>query len=557
MKVFHGIAASKGYAIGKLQVLQNMDYNAPVQKGCNPLIEYERVLHAQKKSIEGLKRVYKDAYANIGQEYASFFQIHIMMLQDEDYLEEIRSYLEQEEVNAEYAVWTVSHRFYEMFATMEDEYMRARSADVLDIANRLLCCLNPACALKQRMLKKGVILATNCLMPSEAVRIHRNHIVGVVTRQGSKSSHSSIIARTLGAPVVVGLGDAYQEVISASQVILDGYTGDVIVDPDEETYQKYLIKQERDHNRWKKLQTAAALDSITLDGTRIEVTASISSLEDLQEVLDSGAAGVGLFRSEFLYMKDKTPPTEEEQFEVYRTIAEKMDGKRVIIRTVDVAAAEKRIPFLQLKNEKNPALGYRGIRLSLDHKELLVTQLRAILRATIYGRIAVMFPLVTTLDEISQLKRIIQETKDSLRAEGVPFVEHMEVGIMIETPAAALISDLFVDEADFFCVGMNDFTQYILAADPMNPQVSGLYDEKHPAVLRLLKKTVENAKKNGLWVVVCGNSASYLSLLPFYLAIGVDELSVNPSNILEVRHAVQKMMITDHKDEFIQQFCRE
>ena len=235
----------------------------PVQKGCNPAEEFQRVMYAQKKSIEGLRRVYKDAYANIGQEYASFFQIHIMMLQDEDYLEEIRSFLEEERVNAEFAVWTVSCRFYELFANMEDEYMRARSADVLDIANRLLCCLNPACALKQRMLKKGVILATNCLMPSEAVRIHRKHIVGVVTRQGSKSSHSSIIARTLGAPLVVGVGDAYPEIVSASQVILDGYTGDVIVDPDEKTRQKYLIKQERDRNRWKKLQTSAALDSIT------------------------------------------------------------------------------------------------------------------------------------------------------------------------------------------------------------------------------------------------------------------------------------------------------
>ena len=554
MQLFRGIAASKGYAIGKLQVVQNMDESVTAQVGRIPEEEFRRFRIARMKALESLKRTYRDVYAAVGEEFAVFFQIHMAMLEDEDYTAAIYHCLEQEHVNAEYAVWKVSKQFYDQFSSIDDEYMRARGGDVIDIANRLLSCLNTAYALRRRIYNRPTVLAANILTISDAVKIRRNSIQAVVTERGSKSAHSAILARMLGTPMVVGLGADYAKLLGARQVIVDGFTGMVIADPDEETLEKYRVKKARDENAWQDLKFAASLETLTLDGTRMAVTASVGSMEDLQLALDSGAVGVGLFRSEFLFLRSGQPPTEDEQFEVYRTLAQRMTGRRVVIRTVDASAMDMGLPFLHAKPERNPALGYRGARLSLGNKGLLLTQLRAVLRASAYGRMAVMFPMLTTAKEVSELKKMVEEAKRGLRAEKIPFSEDMEIGLMIETPSAALISDLIVDEADFFCVGMNDFTQYVLAADPLNPQVSGLYDAKHPAVLRLLKTAVDNAKKKGLWVTVCGSAAADLTLLPFFLAIGVDEISVNPAEILNLRKAVVTTLLPEKKDALVQKF---
>lgn len=540
MKKIHGIGASKGYAIGNLTLCVNIDDHIE-KKGITDIeAELSRLETAKEVAVEALNKIYMNALKRVGEANSMIFQIHIMMLQDEDYFNAIQDAIKNDKVNAEYAVWQAGRQFAEMFSQMDDEYMRGRSADVIDISKRLIRSLDKNLANGLDSLNTQSIVGAVDLMPSETVQMDKNMVLAFVTREGSKSSHSAILARTMGIPAVVGLAEGYRELTDGVSIIVDGAAGDIILEPDTQTLTEYKKKQKDFENYQHELKLLKGTKAVTKNGTVIEINANIGHPEDVAMVLENDADGIGLFRSEFLYMESKNFPSEEEQFKAYKRVLEKMGGKRVIIRTLDLGA-DKQVPYLDIPHEENPAMGYRAIRICLDRQELFVTQLRALIRASAFGKLAIMFPMIISVDEVRQIKSIVEKVKKDLSDEKIAFAPDIEIGIMIETPASVMLSDLLAKEVDFFSIGTNDLTQYTLAVDRMNHTISKLFDSRHPAVLRMIEKTAESAKNAGIWVGICGESAADTSLTEFYVKIGVSELSVTPSAVLELRKAVQQI----------------
>lgn len=461
-----------------------------------------------------------------------------MMLDDLDYIESVTNMITTQEVNAEFAVATTGDNFSQMFAAMDDDYMRERAADVKDISNRVISILQGG-AHGEITGDEPVILLADDLAPSETVQLDKSKVLSFVTRGGSTNSHTAILARTMNIPALIGVDFLSDEALDGALGIVDGYTGTLYVNPDTETLAVYQEKKEADEQKKRLLEELKGKENVTLDGRKINLYANIGSVADVANVLANDAGGIGLFRSEFLYLESEDYPTEEAQFAAYKTVAENMAGKKVIIRTLDIGA-DKQVGYFNLEKEENPAMGYRAIRICLEREEVFRTQLRAIYRASYYGNISIMFPMIISVDEVKQIKEIITEVKAELAAEGLPYKD-CEIGIMIETPAAVMISDLLAKEVDFFSVGTNDLTQYTLAIDRQNPKLDNIYDAHHPAVLRMLQMIVGNGHKEGCWVGICGELGADLTLTEQFFRMGFDELSVSPSMILKVRDTIRKI----------------
>lgn len=525
-----------GVAIGPLSVYAKADNVVKRTKIEDPDAEIERFQKAKDKAKEQLQELHDKALKEVGEANAEIFEVHQMMLEDGDYLDSIRGIIKNQMVNAEYAVATTGDNFSQMFAAMDDDYMRARSADIKDISNRVVSILQGADNGGIRSDKPVILLAED-LAPSETVQLDKSLILSFVTRGGSTNSHTAILARTMGIPSLIGVG--YQEEMDGHLGIVDGYKGKLIVDPDEETLKAYQKKQEEDNEKKRLLQELKGKENVTLDGKKIKLYANIGGVGDVPDVLQNDAGGIGLFRSEFLYLGCDDYPSEEQQFQAYKTVAETMAGKQVIIRTLDIGA-DKQVDYFHLDKEDNPALGYRAIRICLDRPEIFKTQLRAIFRASYYGNIGIMYPMIISVNEVLQIKEIVKAVKKELDDQGIPY-GNVEQGVMIETPAAVMISEDLAKEVDFFSIGTNDLTQYTLACDRQNAKLEKIADTHHPAVLREIQMTIENGHKGGAWVGICGELGADTSLTETFLRMGVDELSVSPSRILSVREAIRKV----------------
>ena len=532
-----------GVTLGTLAVLRR---NTAAVKRCkvqNAEAEVARFQTARQEAIDKLAELYEKAVADVGKDNAAIFEIHQMMLEDLDYIESVEGIIRTQQVNAEYAVQTTAANFAEIFSSMEDDYMRARAADVKDISNKVLGCLGDAGS-SWESGSGCYILAADDLAPSETVQLDKSRVQGFVTAAGSVNSHTAILARTIGIPAVVNTGSGIGEEYDGKLVAVDGYTGEVFVDPDEATLERIKAKMEQDAQHKKLLEELKGKKSITGGGQQVHVYANIGGTGDLASVLANDAEGIGLFRSEFIYLESKDYPTEEQQFEKYKLAAEAMAGKRVIIRTLDIGA-DKQVGYFGLKKEENPALGYRAIRICLTRPEIFKTQLRALYRASVYGNLGIMFPMITSVKEVERIKEICEEVKAELRSDGIEYSDKIELGIMIETPAAALISDRLAPMVDFFSVGTNDLTQYTLACDRQNPDIEEFIDTHHEAILRLIEMSAENAHKNGAWIGICGELAADTTLTERFLRMGIDELSVSPSFVLKVRDAVRRTDLSE------------
>ena len=512
--------------------------------------EWQRFKDAQATAIEQLGELAEKAREEAGDDAAFLFETHQMMAEDMDYEEAIEAIIKEEKLNAEIAVSRTAEQFAEMFATMDDSYMQARAADVKDVSGRIVSVL---CGVVQGGIASDVpvLLAADDLAPSETIQLDKSKILGFVTSYGSGSSHTAILARTMGIPAIVGMGDSLKMEYEGRQVICDGSTGAVVIDPDEETRERMIAKREEQLAFQKMLETLKGQENITKDGKTIRVYCNIGSPEDVHAVLSNDGGGIGLFRSEFLYLNSKTYPTEDEQFEAYKAVLSDMDGREVIIRTCDIGA-DKQIDYFELPKEENPAMGMRALRISLSRLDFFKTQLRALYRASAYGKLGIMFPMVTSVWEVREAKKLIEKVKAELTAEGIPYSEHVEIGIMIETPAAAVMSDRLAKEVDFFSCGTNDLTQYTLACDRQNNDLGRFYNPHHPAVLRLIKMVVDNAHANGIWVGICGELGADLDMTETFLAIGVDELSVSPRAVLPLRNAIRNTDMSEKAEKIIE-----
>lgn len=538
MEVLNGKSVFGGIAIGKISVYSKGDGQVKREKVQDAAAEVQRFETAKEKAKEQLGALYEKALREVGEVNAMIFEVHQMMLDDLDYVESIVHMIENQQVNAEYAVATTGDNFSEMFASMDDDYMKARAADVKDISNRVISVL-------QGKTDSGltgdepVIVVADDLAPSETVQLDKSKVLAFVTRHGSTNSHTAILARTMNIPALIGVD--YSDDMDGMEAVVDGYDGVFYVEPDEKTRERFTAKQMEDANKKRLLQELKGKENVTLDGKRINLYANIGGVSDVAEVIRNDAGGIGLFRSEFLYLGSDTFPTEEEQFTAYRTVAENMAGKKVIIRTLDIGA-DKQVDYFGLNKEDNPAMGYRAIRICLDRPEIFKTQLRAIYRASYYGNIAIMYPMIISVDEVRQIKEIVAEVKAELDGQGLPYGE-VEQGIMIETPAAVMISDLLAKEVDFFSIGTNDLTQYTLAIDRQNPKLDNIYDSHHEAVLRMIRMVVENGHKENCWVGICGELGADVTLTETFLRMGLDELSVSPAFILKVREKIRSVRI--------------
>ena len=499
--------------------------------------EWHRFKGAQTGAIEQLGQLAEQARAEAGDEAAMLFETHQMMAEDLDYEEAIENLITNEKLNAEAAVSDVAEQFAEMFAAMDDTYMQARAADVKDVSQRILSIL---CGVVQGGIASEVpvLLAADDLAPSETIQLDKSKILGFVTAGGSGSSHTAILARTMGIPAIVGLGDALKPEYEGRQAIADGSTGALVVDPDDDTRDRLVKKREEQLRLQRLLETLKGQANVTKDGKTIRIYCNIGSPEDVHAVQVNDGGGIGLFRSEFLYLNSKDFPTEDEQFEAYKSVLSDMDGKEVIIRTLDIGA-DKQIGYFDLPKEENPAMGMRALRICLTRPEIFRTQLRALFRASAFGKLGIMFPMVTSVWEVREAKRMCEEVRRDLKNEGIPYAEDVQIGIMIETPAAAVISDRLAKEVDFFSIGTNDLTQYTLACDRQNNDLGRFYDPHHLAVLRLIQMVTENAHKNGTWAGRCGELGADLTRTETFLALGVDELSVTPRSVLPLRNAVR------------------
>lgn len=544
MKKYSGKGVYGAIAIGKISVLKKNDAAVTRVHVEDAAAEKARVEKAKQAAAEQLQAIHDKALKEVGEANAQIFEIHIMMLEDEDYNESIANIIDTQQVNAEYAVAVTSDNFAEMFAAMDDAYMQARSADVRDISNRIIANLTGTADSSAESCDSMIVCADD-LAPSETVALDKDKVLAFVTAHGSSNSHTAILARNMNIPAVIGMGDEFlTEISSGTPAIVDGYTGTVIVDPDEATVAEYTAKRTSDEEKKRLLQELKGKENVTVDGRKINIYANISVIDNIGAVLLNDAGGIGLFRSEFLYLENSDFPTEEQQFHAYKRVLESMAGKKVIIRTLDIGA-DKQVGYFGLKKEENPALGYRAIRICLTRPEIFKTQLRALYRASVYGNLGIMFPMITSVKEVERIKEICEEVKAELRSDGIEYSDKIELGIMIETPAAALISDRLAPMVDFFSVGTNDLTQYTLACDRQNPDIEEFIDTHHEAILRLIEMSAENAHKNGAWIGICGELAADTTLTERFLRMGIDELSVSPSFVLKVRDAVRRTDLSE------------
>lgn len=540
MKKFQGKGVYGAVAVGKISIFKKAD--AEVKRVHITDIDNEKTRFEQAKTlaVEQLQEIYDKALKEVGEANAAIFEIHQMMLDDEDYNDSINNIIDSQSVNAEYAVAVTADNFADMFANMDDAYMNARAADVRDISNRLINILSGNVSIDTESDEKVIICASD-LAPSETVALDKDKVLAFVTAHGSSNSHTAILARNMNIPAIIGAGDEFlNEIKDGGEAIVDGYTGEIFVEPDGETRAKLLEKQRADEEKKRLLQELKGKENITLDGKKINVYANIGSVGEIGKVLANDAGGIGLFRSEFLYLENSDYPTEEQQFSAYKKVLESMAGKKVIIRTLDIGA-DKKCDYFNLKPEENPALGYRAIRICLTRPEVFKTQLRALYRASVFGNLGIMFPLITSVSELEKILAICDEVKSELKEQGVEFSDKVELGIMIETPAAAIISDKLAPMVDFFSVGTNDLTQYTLACDRQNPDIEQFVDTHHEAILRLIEMSAENANKHGAWIGICGELGADTTLTETFLRMGIDELSVSPSFVLKVRDAVRSV----------------
>ncbi|MBQ9427989.1 MAG: phosphoenolpyruvate--protein phosphotransferase [Clostridia bacterium] len=538
MVVYRGKGVYGAVAIGKVSIYKRQTAKIERVGIGDPEQELARVAKAKERAVRQLTAIRDKALKEVGEVDAEIFEIHIMMLDDEDYNESIKEIIETQKVNAEYAVSVTSDNFAEMFASMDDAYMQARAADVRDISNRLIACMGEDAGDVGSGSDKVIVCADD-LAPSETVSLDKEKVLAFVTAFGSSNSHTAILARNMNIPAVIGAGeDLLKEIKDGQMMIVDGYTGEIFVDPDAQTLSKMQAKQEDDEKKKRLLQELRGKENVTLDGRKIKIFANIGSVDSIDAVLASDAGGIGLFRSEFLYLESEDYPTEEEQFAAYKKALERMEGKKVIIRTLDIGA-DKQIGYFNLEKEENPALGFRAIRICLTRREIFKTQLRALYRASVFGDLGIMFPMITSVSEVEQCRKACEEVKSELLSEGLPFNEKTEVGIMIETPAAAVISDKLAPLVDFFSVGTNDLTQYTLACDRQNAKLEAFVDTHHEAVLRLIELAAKNAHEHGAWIGICGELAADLTLTETFLRMGIDELSVSPPYVLPLRQKVR------------------
>lgn len=534
MEVFQGKSILNGIAIGKLFYYQKEEKQVKRYKPENPKAEWERFLLARSKALKQLQELYDKACREVGEVNAAVFDVHIMMLDEEDdYMDSVSNMILNQGVNAEYAVAATGDNFAKMFEEMEGEYFKARAADVVDVSGRLLRVLSGKT--NEFELTEPVILAAKDLAPSETVQLDKTKLLAFITQVGSTNSHTAILARTMNIPALIGI--AVREEWNGKTVIVDGGTGTLYVDPDEETLRDMQEKLDREHEQKSLLQQLKGKEDVTESGRKIRLYANIGSSSDVGNVLENDAAGVGLFRSEFLYLEKDHFPTEEEQFQAYKAVAETMAGRKVIIRTLDIGA-DKQVDYFNLDKEENPAMGYRAIRICLKQPEIFKTQLRAIYRASAFGNLSVMYPMIISVEEVRKVKEIAEEVKRELREQDVPF-QDIEQGIMIETPAAVMMSDELAKEVDFFSIGTNDLTQYTLAIDRQNAKLDEFYDAHHPAILRMIKQVIENGHAGNCWVGICGELASDTTLTETFLQMGIDELSVSPGFILPIRKLIR------------------
>ena len=528
-----------GVEIGKIAFYKRNKRKVVRRHVENTEEEVKRFEEAKLTAIAQLKELYEKAVKDVGEENAMIFEMHQIMLHDLDYNESVTHIITGQEVNAEYAVSMTADNFAKMFLAMEDAYMQGRATDVRDISERVLTILSGA-GQSGIDATEPVIVAADDLVPSETVQLDKERVLGFATMYGSSNSHTAILARTMNIPAIIGLGEALKPEYDGAYAVIDGFDGKIYIDPDEYTLEIMKEKQSEEQKKKALLQELKGKENKTLSGQRIDIYANIGNNSDVGLVLQNDAGGIGLFRSEFLYLESDTFPTEEEQFAVYKLVAENMAGKKVIIRTLDIGA-DKQVNYFGLEKEENPALGYRAIRICLTRPDIFKTQLRALLRASAYGQIAIMFPMIISVNEVRKIKAILEEVKVELREARIKFNEDMEIGIMIETPAAVMQSRELAKEVDFFSVGTNDLTQYTLAIDRQNPKLDEFYDAHHPAVLAMIRMAAESAHAEGKWIGICGELGADLELTETFLEMGIDEISVSPSMILPLRKKVREI----------------
>lgn len=528
-------------AIGKICVFKRQEVSVKREHIEDIDAEKKRVAQAKEKSIAQLQEIYDKALKEVGEANAQIFNTHMIMLEDEDYNESIENIIETQKVNGEYAIAVTADNFAAMFAAIEDNaYMQERASDVKDISNRLIRNLSSQTQGAEDGNEKMIICADD-LVPSETVSLDKERVLAFVTAHGSTNSHTAILARNMNIPAIIGVGDEFlSNIKDGDTAIVDGFTGEVFVEPDEETTKRLEEKQREDLEKKKLLLELKGKENVTLDGRKINVYANIGGVDNIGAVLLNDAGGIGLFRSEFLYLESKDYPTEEQQFAAYKKVLESMAGKKVIIRTLDIGA-DKQVDYFHLEKEENPALGYRAIRICLTRPEIFKTQLRALYRASAYGNLGIMFPMITSVSEVEKIKEMCNEVKQELKEQGLSYNEDVELGIMIETPAAAVISDKLAPLVDFFSVGTNDLTQYTLACDRQNPNLESFCDTHHEAILRLIEMAAVNAHKHGAWIGICGELAADVTLTETFLRMGIDELSVSPGFVLKVRNEIRNI----------------
>lgn len=536
MEKYTGKSIFKGIAIGKILFYQKGEQPVKRMKIEDTAEQIKRYEDARAKAAEQLQGLYEKALKEVGEANAAVFEVHQMMLEDDDYIDSVVNIIETQQVNAEFAVATTGDNFAKMFAEMEDDYFKARAADVKDISERMVNILSGNES-GGAIGDEPVIVVAEDLAPSETVQMDKEKLLAFVTRLGSANSHTAILARTMNIPALIEVD--IKEEWNGKMAVVDGYTGTFYIDPDEETLKKMQEKKEEDIKARELLQELKGKEDVTVDGKHIKLYANIGGVKDVASVLANDAAGIGLFRSEFLYLEADNYPDEEAQFQAYKTVAENMAGKKVIVRTLDIGA-DKQVDYFNLDHEENPAMGYRAIRICLDRRDIFRTQLRALLRASAYGNIGIMYPMIISVDEVKEIKKIVESIKAELTEKGIEYGE-VEQGIMIETPAAVMISDLLAEEVDFFSIGTNDLTQYTLAIDRQNSKLDNIYDSHHPAVLRMIQKTIENGHKAGCWVGICGELGADMTLTETFLKMGIDELSVSPTFVLPIRKLIREM----------------
>jgi len=536
---FQGKGVYGAIAVGKVSLFRRQKTQVR-RVHAVPSDELVRLENAKAAATQQLSDIYEKALVEVGETNAQIFEIHMMMLDDDDYNDSIKNIIETQSVNAEYAVAVTADNFAEMFSAMDDSYMQARASDVRDISDRLIACLSNNGSVNPESSEKSVICADD-LAPSETVSLDKDKVLAFVTAFGSSNSHTAILARNMNIPAVIGVGEEFlKSVNDGDTVIVDGHTGTVFINPDCDTQSAMLAKQAEDFRKKKLLQELKGKENVTIDGTKVDIFANIGGVDGIGAVLANDAGGIGLFRSEFLYLESDDFPSEEEQFSAYKRVLESMAGKKVVIRTLDIGA-DKQIGYFGLDKEDNPALGLRAIRICLTRPDIFRTQLRALYRASAFGKLGIMFPMITSVSEVEKILGICEEVKNELRRDGIPFSDNVETGIMIETPAAAVISDLLAPLVDFFSVGTNDLTQYTLACDRQNPKLEQFCDTHHEAILRLIKMAADNAHRHGAWIGICGELAADTSLTETFLRMGIDELSVSAPYVLPLRDTVRKI----------------